>query len=200
MNIKKNVVRLLAVVFIFTAIFSSMSGTIVHALGYTVSIGCLSAADSMNSGDAVFDAYFNDITVTSVTVKATYLSPEILYSGTINPVTKSITIPGLANGSYVVSLSRIGFLVKDIDVTVSGSNQNIGDKSLLAGDIIVDGSIDVADLGTLLSVFGSTYGDANYYPGNDFNVDGSVDIADIGMLLSNFGEPTYPWPGPDFGT
>ena len=141
----------------------------------------------MASGDPLVDSYFNDATVTNVTVKSSYLSPIILQSSSIDPNTKSVTITGLVDGNYVISLTRQGYLVRDIAVTVSGANQNLGDKSMLPGDLVVDGAIDVSDLGAILSIFGSSYGDEVYSPVNDFNVDGSVDVADLGLLLAYFG-------------
>ena len=120
-------------------------------------------------------------------MKSSYLSPTILVSTAIDPNTKSVSITGLVDGNYVISLVRQGFLVRDIAVKVSGANQNLGDKSLLPGDLVVDGAIDVSDLGAVLSIFGSSFGDENYSPVNDFNVDGSVDVADLGLLLAYFG-------------
>ncbi|MCB9838518.1 MAG: hypothetical protein H6813_04200 [Phycisphaeraceae bacterium] len=48
-------------------------------------------------------------------------------------------------------------------------------------DINGDGAIDTADLGILLSNFGTAD------PGSDLNNDGTVDTADLGILLSQFG-------------
>ncbi|MCB9838775.1 MAG: hypothetical protein H6813_05505 [Phycisphaeraceae bacterium] len=52
------------------------------------------------------------------------------------------------------------------------------------GDLNGDGTTDTADLGILLSQFGSPLGGPA-----DFNGDGVVDTADLGILLANFGCP-----------
>ncbi len=49
------------------------------------------------------------------------------------------------------------------------------------GDLNFDGTVDSADLGTVLGDFGSTGGPS------DFNEDGYVDSSDLGFLLANVG-------------
>lgn len=49
-------------------------------------------------------------------------------------------------------------------------------------DINQDGAVDTADLGLLITAFGSGPGDA------DLNNDGAVDTADLGLLVSGFGQ------------
>ncbi len=55
-------------------------------------------------------------------------------------------------------------------------------RIMMSEDINVDGIVDSADLGLLLSVYGSAE------PAADFNSDGRVDAADIGMLIGAFGD------------
>jgi len=155
--------------------------------GNALRLACSTVADKMDTGDPSIDSYFNDAIVTKVTLKTSYNSPVILESASIDPLFKSIMIPGLANGNYVLSISRNGFLVRDIAVTISNAAVDLGNKPLIPGDLVVDGAIDVSDLGVLLSAFGASYGDVNYAPVPDFNVDGSIDVADLGVMLANFG-------------
>ena len=58
---------------------------------------------------------------------------------------------------------------------------------IVPGDSDLDGDVDQADLGLLLSAFGSSLGDGNYNPEADADMDGDIDQADLGILLSNFG-------------
>lgn len=53
----------------------------------------------------------------------------------------------------------------------------------VTGDLDGNGSVDLTDLSTLLSQFGSTGGTFSA----DINGDGSVDLTDLSLLLSNFG-------------
>ena len=50
-----------------------------------------------------------------------------------------------------------------------------------------DGVTDQADLGILLSAFGTSEGDPNYNPDVDYDADGMVGQADLGFLLADFG-------------
>jgi hypothetical protein len=55
--------------------------------------------------------------------------------------------------------------------------------SLMAGDADLDGDVDLSDLGTLASNFGSN--GRNWVHG-DFDFDGDVDLADLGSVASNY--------------
>jgi len=70
---------------------------------------------------------------------------------------------------------------REFDVTVTGAAY-LYDLSLIActGDLNADNQINTADLGILISVFGSTD------PTADINGDGIVDTADLGLLISVF--------------
>jgi formylglycine-generating enzyme required for sulfatase activity len=59
------------------------------------------------------------------------------------------------------------------------------------GDIVTDGLVNGADLGTLLAYWGLTTS-APYSQASDINVDGRVDGADLGRLLANWGVCQYP--------
>ena len=55
----------------------------------------------------------------------------------------------------------------------------------LAGDLDDDGDVDIQDLATLLSNFGTTSGAAP--EDGDLDGDGDVELADLTVLLSTFG-------------
>jgi formylglycine-generating enzyme required for sulfatase activity len=59
------------------------------------------------------------------------------------------------------------------------------------GDIVTDGLVNGADLGTLLAYWGLTTS-VPYSQASDINVDGRVDGADLGRLLANWGVCQYP--------
>lgn len=58
------------------------------------------------------------------------------------------------------------------------------------GDVNMDGHVDVSDLASLGSSFGSSVGQPNYNPYADLNGDGMVDIGDLAVIGQNFGS-TY---------
>ncbi len=61
-----------------------------------------------------------------------------------------------------------------------------GSTTALAGDTNSDGKVDIVDLSTLLSRWGTNYA------GADFNKDLTVNIFDLSILLSNYGKTSPP--------
>jgi hypothetical protein len=57
----------------------------------------------------------------------------------------------------------------------------------VAGDVDLDGLIDVVDLLWLIDSFGKGTGEPGFDPRCDFNSDGAVDVADLLILVENFG-------------
>ncbi|MEI6602892.1 MAG: hypothetical protein WCL54_05355 [Clostridia bacterium] len=155
--------------------------------GYTVSLGCLSAADLLNTGDTVYDAYMNAAGVTNVSIRSTYLSTTILKTTSVDPVTKTASFASMPNGDYVVSVTRSGYMIRDIAVTVAGGNVSLGDKSMIAGDIFPDEIIDGSDSESMFSAIGYGYGDPNYIVSFDINLDGILDGTDSELLMANLG-------------
>ena len=153
----------------------------------TVSLSSLSAADALNTGDTVYNQFMNVEGETTVTARATYLSPTILASAIVNPVTKTVSFSNLTDGAYVLSVLRNGYMTRDFAITISGTSMQLGDKSLFAGDVYADGIIDGSDSEQLFSTIGLGYGDLGYVPLNDINLDGIVDGTDTEMLFAFIG-------------
>jgi len=57
----------------------------------------------------------------------------------------------------------------------------------LVGDLDLDGGVDLADLGALLSAFGTCEGEPGYFPAADIDDSGCIDLSDLATLLSNYG-------------
>ena len=155
--------------------------------GHSVTLTSLSAADRMNTGDNSYDAYMNANGKTTVTIKNSYKATSIIATKTIDPATKSVTFTGLTSRDYVVSVSRNGYLVRNIRVTAAGADVNLGNKSLIAGDVFVDGIIDGSDSESLFSEIGHGYGITGYVPSYDLSFDGTIDGTDTEMLFANIG-------------
>ena len=155
--------------------------------GKTVTFGSLSARSLINTGDSVYDNTMNAAGITSVTVKPSYLSTEIVASGVVDSGTKTATISNLVDGTFVISVSSVGYITRNIAITVSGADLSLGNKSLYAGEVFLDGIIDGSDSEALFSVIGKIYGDGSYATSKDFNLDGIIDGTDTEMLFANLG-------------
>ena len=81
--------------------------------------------------------------------------------------------------------ARIRIVARDADGNTgfddSDANFTINGAGACPADLNGDGAVDTADLGLLLSAFGSAEAAA------DLNGDGTVDTADLGLLLGTFG-------------
>ena len=154
---------------------------------YSVSLKCLSADDLMNSGDKGYDDYMNLAGKTNVSIRTSFLSPTFIDTTTVDPTIKSASFNLTQNRSYVVTVSRKGYLIRNIAVTIAGSNVDLLDKSLIAGDVYQDGIIDGSDSETLFSTIGFSYGEVGYVSDSDLNLDGIIDGTDSEMLYANLG-------------
>jgi hypothetical protein len=54
------------------------------------------------------------------------------------------------------------------------------------GDTDFDGDVDHSDLGSLLAVWGASFGESRYEPEIDFDLDGTIGHSDLGILLANW--------------
>lgn len=67
----------------------------------------------------------------------------------------------------------------------------------IAGDINLDGDVDLVDLGTLAGNLDRAWSDPATWADGDFDGDGDVDLVDLGLLAGNYG---YGVPAPlNFG-
>lgn len=68
-------------------------------------------------------------------------------------------------------------------LTVLGTPSSTGTP----GDVDGDGDVDLSDLASLLSAFGSCSGEGSYNAAADFDGSGCIELADLAVLLANFG-------------
>ena len=153
----------------------------------SVSLTSLNAAATLNTGDTAYDLFMNSASVSEVTIRSSYLSQTFIATTSINPSTKVANFTGLLNNNYIITVSRSGYMKRDIAVTVAGNNLDLGNKELIPGDVFVDGVIDGSDSETLFSKIGQMYGDLGYLTSNDFNRDGIIDGTDTETLFAHIG-------------
>jgi len=109
------------------------------------------------------------------------------------------TFVGVARGSYILEISRPGFIPRWAPITVTEKLTYLGHREIIAGDINNDLVIDQKDVTTQNSKR-AKYPDPNYQPRYDFDGNGSIDTDfDLKLLLKNYGasygiyKETYEW-------
>jgi hypothetical protein len=94
----------------------------------------------------------------------------------------------------------------DLVFTVAGKFESTGELFygeqhfylqvvVLPGDLNCDGEVNLADLATLLGVFGACTGDSDYLLAADFDGDGCIDLDDLSLLLAYYGTKGPPEDG-----
>jgi hypothetical protein len=117
-------------------------------------------------------------------------------SGPVLLATGTFTAPS-ACGTYTYSLANaVSNVLEEVNTPpnfspvleagVELAAESISFTITLAGDLDFDNDVDLSDLATLLSNYGTTSG-ASYEDG-DLDGDGDVDLADLATLLSNYGQ------------
>ena len=154
--------------------------------GFEITVSVSNAADESFTGDILLNQIMNDGGATTLTVRQTYTSTQILKTEQIDYVTKSALVSGLLPGSYLFTLKRPGYLLREFTVVVS-ENADLGDMPLIPGDVDESGAIDFADTAYVSDAYSLYIGDSGYLPKYDFNLDGVIDFVDIGMIDGNYG-------------
>lgn len=98
-------------------------------------------------------------------------------------------LPALAAGAYNVDVTHASYLragPRPFGISVGGT-LNLGNVTLLGGDINGDDKINITDGAILAKSFARTRGPPEFTINADINDDGVVDIYDLVMVGNNFG-------------
>jgi hypothetical protein len=95
------------------------------------------------------------------------------------------TFKDIPAGDYVIEISRSGFLTRYGKITIT-SDEYLGHRELLAGDVNGDFMINDKDLSASRTKSGS-YGTASYTWIYDFNGDKAIDATDNSIIRVNLG-------------
>jgi hypothetical protein len=58
-------------------------------------------------------------------------------------------------------------------------------------DLNHDGIVDIGDIATIASAYGSVQGSSNYNHATDLNGDGTINILDLALAASDYGVPIF---------
>jgi hypothetical protein len=110
----------------------------------------------------------------------------------------TVTISGLANGTYNWRVKGPKYLANSGTVAISGAPHTLQEMGLMrAGDCNNDNVVNVLDFNILKGTFGKQQGDPGYDSRADFTGDNAVTILDFNLLKGNFGTggspPLGPW-------
>lgn len=103
-----------------------------------------------------------------------------------NP-TASFNMTGIHSGTYLVSITRPGYLTWYRKIELSGNSINLGTVVLLAGDVDGNGIINSSDIPSQ-SLQGKQYGQAGYNIAADLNGDKIINAADSALITPNLGK------------
>lgn len=100
----------------------------------------------------------------------------------------SFSLVGISAGEYLVKTSRPGYLSRYSKITLNDDAVDLGNKTLIAGDVNDDGVIDSKDAESLVTVLNANFGDETYDVRMDFNGDMVIDALDESILNANIGK------------
>ena len=130
---------------------------------------------------------FTESTQVSLYLNSALIStqPLTVSAGQNIVLTFSWNSTGLNAARYTVTV-RVTPVIGEL----STSNNSLNSTILLTfrGDVNRDGKVDIADLSTVASHFGTVLGGANYLAAADLNRDGKIDIVDLAMCSTDFGK------------
>lgn len=153
---------------------------------YTIKGMCSSASNSLETGIDSIDDDLNTKWVTTVRLKSSYLSPNIISSTYIDAANKTFSFGNISAGTYILEIKRNGFLTRYVPVVITNQDVDIGDKPCYAGDLNNDGIIDNNDLQLLFSKISCNYGDNDYIAEYDLCPDGNLDYSDVQIIYNNW--------------
>jgi len=84
-------------------------------------------------------------------------------------------------GEYILVLSRAGYVTRFAKVYIGKTDQLLGHRELIAGDVNGDLMIDMSDMSYMIGKF-VPYGDEIYNAKYDFNSDLMVDMTDMSLM------------------
>ena len=99
-------------------------------------------------------------------------------------------VPENAEG-YTLTITKDYYITRYVDVAVNDDvNVSTASSPLLiwAGDVEVDGILNIYDLSKVITVYNSIPGEEGYSKELDINRDGAINMEDITIILKNFGK------------
>lgn len=127
------------------------------------------------------------ITVQGDATKATAVATD----ASANSVNGTVKADGtyeieVGQGTYTVVLGKAGYLYKTYEGVVANTAEvSLGEVTLIAGEFVEDGIVDVKDLQTVLN----KYNEAAEVV--DLNEDGVVDVKELQTVLNNYNANGY---------
>jgi parallel beta-helix repeat protein len=146
--------------------------------GYSVAINVEITDYGINSETFNVTAYINTISIANQTVT--------LGSGSSTTTTFVWNTSGFAKGNYVISAYAwpVPGETHTADNRLIDGTVHVG----IAGDMNVDGIVDMTDIGLIALAYGSGPGDPRWKPNADITGNGFIDMTDIGYAALNYGK------------
>jgi len=132
-------------------------------------------------GDTAFSgASTRNIAYTVMQGTTTLASGSVTASASSSAL--SIDVPASATGAAELVLDGSSFLKRKVALTLTGSNQAIGNATMQNGDVDGTGEVDAADIDQVIAAFGNMGDNVE-----DVDVSDEVDAAESDIVIANFG-------------
>lgn len=103
-----------------------------------------------------------------------------------------------AKRSYTLKIEKDGFLARTLDVDSESGDVTVGTQSspvnVWAGDVKVDGAINISDVMEIARAFNTTSLSPQYNDIYDFDKNGAINISDVIIVASHFNKTASDYP------
>ncbi len=124
---------------------------------------------------------------TSEGISVQLLQNDALIAEVVTDDTGAYQFSNLMTGAYLVRASAAQHLpiVRQVQIDSADQVLDLGQATLLAGDIDANTLVDIVDA----SLIGANFGlESTFFPDADLNADGTINIADLVLVGGNFGQ------------
>lgn len=127
-------------------------------------------------------------TLATITFNATAPCQSLLDLLSILPFKPDEVKLATCSGQHIPNVAIDGHVVVSSDPVDPPQDPPVPANTPPNPDLNGDGVVDILDLATVASVYGTSVGDTHYNPAADLDQNGKIDIRDLAIVGRNFGQ------------
>lgn len=181
----------------FGSCWSTFVGSITMVSPIAVSVNSLinfAGANVNTTGRLTINTLNSTVSGTATVVARNSTTGTIIFAKTyaISGIKLQGQMPTLV-ASFLLNVAINPYaLSSDITITLAGAVATSGVLVTRQIDINADRTVDIVDVATVASSFGSSFGSPNYNPAADLDANGTVNINDVAIAAFYFAAPSFP--------